>query len=105
MKAKMINNIEKHSKEIYVTNGVVRWKSNDQVPFDDMLTKLFENGNILKQEVTKSNLIRQKEQTAFLESYRKNYNGPSDEERFEARAAFGSGVELVNVITGDKWTT
>ena len=27
------------------------------------------------------------------------------EERFEARAAHGPGVELVNVITGEKYTT
>ena len=101
----MFNDINKDADNIYVINGVVRWKSSNQVPFDDMLTKLFENGNILRTEVTKSNLVREKEQIAFLESYRKNYKGPSDEERFEARAAFGSGVELVNIITGDKWTT
>jgi hypothetical protein len=27
------------------------------------------------------------------------------EERFEARAAMGAGVEMVNIITGEKWTT
>lgn len=27
------------------------------------------------------------------------------EERFEARAAMGPGVEMVNIITGEKWTT
>ena len=27
------------------------------------------------------------------------------EERFEARAAMGEGVEMVNIITGERWTT
>jgi hypothetical protein len=105
MRAKMFNNIEKHAEQIYVINGVVRWKSSKRVPFNDMLEQLYKNGKILKKEIAKSNLVREKEQSTFLESYCKNYKGPSDEERFEARAAFGSGVELVNVITGDKWTT
>ena len=27
------------------------------------------------------------------------------EERFESRSAMGAGVEMVNIITGEKWTT
>lgn len=43
---------------------------------------------------------------AFLSDYRKaRASGPSDEERCEARAAFGPGVELVDVVTGRRWTT
>lgn len=30
---------------------------------------------------------------------------PSREERAEARAAYGPGVEIVNVITGESWIT
>lgn len=41
----------------------------------------------------------------FVEQYRKSYNGPTPEERAEARAAHGPGVTLANAITGDKWTT
>jgi hypothetical protein len=40
-----------------------------------------------------------------MQDYASNYNGPSDEERYEARAAMGEGVEMVNVITGHKWRT
>lgn len=32
-----------------------------------------------------------------------NQDGPSDEERAEARAVHGAGVEMVNVITGERW--
>ncbi len=101
----MFNDINQHAQEIYVIDGIVRWKSSKRVPFNDMLVKLHKNGNILKKEVTKSNLVREKEQSTFLAKYCKNYKGPSQEERFEARAAFGSDVELVNVITGHKWST
>lgn len=42
----------------------------------------------------------------FLSEYRELHkNGPSDEERAEARAAHGPGVKLVNVITGREWVT
>ena len=30
---------------------------------------------------------------------------PSEEERFEARAAFGAGVEVVDIISGRSYTT
>ena len=43
------------------------------------------------------------EQTAMqLEAYRKSYKGPSEEEKAEMRAAFGSGSTVVNAITGER---
>lgn len=43
------------------------------------------------------------EQTARqLEAYRKSYKGPSEEEKAEMRAAFGTGTTVVDIITGDK---
>ena len=46
------------------------------------------------------------ETAAFFAEYRLNQPAePTDEERFEARAAHGPGVELVDVITGRRWTT
>jgi hypothetical protein len=49
----------------------------------------------------------QKQTDAFIKSYkkaRKNHK-PSAEERFEMRAAFGSGKTVVDVITGQRFTT
>lgn len=48
---------------------------------------------------------RLEELSAFAAEYRARYRGPSPEQRMEARAAHGPGVTLVNVITGDQWTT
>lgn len=43
------------------------------------------------------------EQTAKqLEAYRKSYKGPSEEEKAEMRAAFGTGTTVVDIITGEK---
>ena len=45
---------------------------------------------------------REAQTAAFLDSYRKNYKGPTAEERMEMEAAFGKGTTVVNVITGKK---
>ena len=44
---------------------------------------------------------RKEQQKLFLERYRATYTGPSEEELFELRAAFGSGV-ILNVLTGEE---
>ena len=45
---------------------------------------------------------REAQTAAFLENYRRNYKGPSEEEKAEMRAAFGTGATVVNVITGER---
>jgi hypothetical protein len=105
----MQHNIEQYKTQFYidetsdVTGPVVRWNSNDRVPFDDMLQDFVTMGWIDRMTLTNSNNTRKLETAEFLTNYARNYKGPSDEERFEARAAFGAGAEVVNVITGHKW--
>lgn len=82
----------------------VRWNSNDRVPFDDMLECFQALGWITAQERENSVAARDADTAAFLEEYRKNYKGPSEEERAEARAAFGAGTTVVNAITGHRYT-
>ena len=42
-------------------------------------------------------------QTAMqLEAYRKSCKGPSEEEKAEMRAAFGTGSTVVDIITGER---
>ena len=45
---------------------------------------------------------REAQTAAFLESYRKNYKGPSAEERAEMKAAFGEGATVVDIISGER---
>jgi hypothetical protein len=82
----------------------VRWNSNNNVPFDDMLEAFQQLGWITQQERDNSRAARNADTARFLADYRKNYRGPSEEELFEARAAFGEGATVVNVITGDRYT-
>jgi len=78
--------------------GIWRWKSNDRVPFDDMLE---DNGIDVE---TRGNcaIARTKEQMEFLQEYIDNPPPVTDEELYEMRAAFGKGETVVNVITGKR---
>jgi hypothetical protein len=93
---------EKWTDTTYV-DGVVRWASNDQVPPQEILDLWAHLGFTFN--MAKSQAARDADMEAFLAEYRANYTGPTDEERFEARAAHGPGVVLVNAITGQRWTT
>lgn len=77
--------------------GVIRWRSNDQVPPTACLIKMGVHGA----ELARMEDVRDRELTAFLEEYRAQQPAePTDEERFEMRAAFGIGARIVNVLTG-----
>ena len=95
---------EKNAKQINEAyqdeNGIFRWKSNSRVPFDDMLGCW----NLDDETLAACREARDKDNEVFIAEYRKsmeNYEY-SDEEKFEMRAAFGEGAEVVNVLTGKK---
>lgn len=80
--------------------GVYRWKSNNHVPFSDML----ECWNLDPETFAKCVAAREADDSKFIAEYKermKNYV-PSAEEMYEMRAAFGEGETVVNVITGEK---
>jgi hypothetical protein len=56
------------------------------------------------QTVENSLAQRKIEDRRAIEAYRKNYKGPSQEDMFEMRAAFGPGAQVVNVLTGHRYT-
>jgi hypothetical protein len=88
-----------------IVDGVVRWKSSNNVPFDDMLQDFALLGLIDEETMARSVRARQADNAIFDAEYRRqraNYV-PSDEEVFEMRAAFGEGATVVNVITGQKY--
>ena len=80
-------------------NGVAR-NCIGRVLMDDMLEKLLHITDKANTEATRA--ARQAENEAFLEEYRKNYEGPTEEERAEMRAAFGEGETVVDIITGQR---
>lgn len=95
-----INATEKLAQDARLVDGIYRWKSNDHVPFDDLL----EEAGVPADVRARCKTARAADTAAFLEDYRANYKGPSDEERAEMRAAFGPGTVVMNVVTGTKVT-
>ena len=80
-------------------NGVAR-NCIGRVLMDDMLEKVLHITDKASAEATRA--ARQAENEAFLEEYRKNYEGPTEEEKAEMRAAFGEGETVVDIITGQR---
>lgn len=75
--------------DTFKEDGVIRWKSNGNVPPQEVLDFWKHIGK--RFNMSKSVVARNREQKAFLE------------ELHEMRNAFGEGATVVNVITG-RWT-
>ena len=79
---------------------VVRWNSNDSIPFQDMLEAFVSLGYIGQLELQNSLDQRKIEDRITIEAYRKNFKGYDSETLAEMRSEFGSGSKVVNVLTG-----
>jgi hypothetical protein len=84
--------------------GIVRWKSNNNIPFEDKLMEFYNDNKISHFDVVRSNDQRDVETGITIAAYRKQMENhvPDAEELFEMRAAFGAGASIVNVITGKR---
>jgi len=92
---------EMFERKAYVTaNGVVRWNSNNKVPFDDMLEKMEYAGCTFDRD--ESNMTREVEVQLELEEMRRKPAVHSQEEIEEMKEAFGTGSVVVNVLTGER---
>jgi hypothetical protein len=92
-----------HSSVAYTDDGKVwRWKSNDKV----LMLETCEEYGVPCDKVAQA-AARSAELDKFFEEYRKQRKNhqPSAEEQFEMEAAFGPGVEVVNIITGQRFRT
>jgi imidazoleglycerol phosphate dehydratase HisB len=85
--------------------GVWRWKSNDAVPFDQLLAE----AGIDYETRSRCRAAREIDVERQLEDYRRAQASRTPEEiaeqRAMARAAQGPGVEIVDIVTGEKYTT
>ena len=82
-------------------DGAAKWISSGNYLPADVVEKLtFAGADFFSAKATAAK--REAQTAAFLDSYRKNYTGPSAEERMEMEAAFGKGTTVVNVITGEE---
>jgi hypothetical protein len=98
--------------EVHTQNGACGWLMKDgefRPLMSDAMQELKDAGLVDETTVTRTAVARDIHTTAFLKDYRvAQLNRTAEqirEERFEARAAMGPGVEMVNIITGEKYTT
>lgn len=90
------------NKFYFDDNEVVRWKTNNTVPPEDILEEMFVDGVLDEEQIRYAKMVRDREVTISITKYREHMKNHvhSDEEMFEMRAAFGEGTEVVNAITG-----
>ena len=67
---------------------------------DDMLEKVAMVSDKVNVEATRA--ARDEETAKVIEAYKATYTGPSEEDLFEMRAAFGKGTTVVDIFTGKK---
>lgn len=81
-------------------DGAIKWNSNGRYLMDDFCEKLEYAGYGFSREATAKK--RDAQNAESLAEYRKNDKGLIGEELAEARAAFGEGTTVVDVLTGKK---
>ena len=98
--------------EVHVQDGACGWlfDSGEFRPLmSDAMQELKDAGLVDATTVPRTAVASEIHTKAFLEEYKTaQLNRTAEqirEERFEARAAMGPGVEMVNIITGEKYTT
>ena len=98
--------------EVHIQNGACGWlfDSGEFRPLmSDAMQELKDAGLVDETTVTRTAVAREIHTKAFLEEYKvAQLNRTAEEiaeERFEARAAMGPGVEMVNIVTGERYTT
>jgi len=85
--------------------GVYRWKSSGNVVPNNILEEAGFSPAALKAnrdawKIQSTEILR-----GYAEAQKNRTPEQIAEERFEARAAMGPGVDMVNILTGEKWTT
>ena len=92
-----------------IANNEIRWNSNGRCLPKDCVEELYEAGLINSTVVAVTAAARDAEMKQFFAEYRAALANRSAEqiaeERFEARAAMGPGVKMVNCITGETFLT
>ena len=99
---KELERVKKDMDEGKITideNGIAR-NCIGRTLHDDMLEKVAKVSRKVNVEATRA--ARDEETAKVIEAYRASYTGPSEEEMFEMRAAYGKGTTVVDIFTGKK---
>ena len=93
----------------FIKDGAVRWSSNGRCLPADCVRDLVDANLITVATAERTTDMREIELIEFFQEYRQAQRNRSAEqiaeERFEARAAMGPGVRMVNIITGETFLT
>ena len=81
-------------------SGAAFWNSNGRYLPQDCAEML--SFTTFPFSLEETNRAREAQTAMQLEAYRKSYTEPSEEEKAEMRAAFGTGSTVINVITGER---
>ena len=81
-------------------DGAIKWISNGRYLMDDFCEKLEYAGYPFDREATAKKRDAQNEDS--IAKYRRNHKGFSGEALAEARAAFGQGTTVVDILTGER---
>lgn len=87
-------------EKAHLDDGVVRWNSNNSVPFPDMLADFRLLGLIDEATENRSCRARNADIDRFTTEYKKQSRQLSGEALAEARANFPKGTVLVDVLSG-----
>ena len=98
--------------EVKFQNGAAGWLFDNgefRPLMDDAMEQLLEAGLVDQAtvEITAQarDVYTEKSIAEYIQAQKNRSAEQIAEERFEARAAMGPGVEMVNIITGERYTT
>ena len=98
--------------EVHFQNGAAGWLFDNgefRPLMDDAMEQLLEAGCVDQQCVEETarqrDVYTEKSIAEYIEARKNRTQEQIAEERFEARAAMGEGVKMVNIITGETFTT
>jgi len=98
--------------EVHFQRGAAGWlfDSGEFRPLmDDAMEQLLEAGCVdqecVEETARQRDVYVEQSLKEYVEAQRNRTPEQIAEERFEARAAMGPGVEMVNIITGERYTT
>ena len=92
-----------------IKDGAVRWSSNGRCLPADCVRDLVDANLITVETAERTTDMREIETLEFIQEYRTAQANRTPEqiaeERMMARGAMGGGVDMVNIITGERYTT
>lgn len=96
-------------QKTWTEGEAIRWASNNKIPPKEFLEDWYTLGLITYNELEVSKNASREEMMKAIASYQNARANMTEEQKaeeaFERRAAFGEGVEVINVFTGERFVS